>query len=182
MTRSSEARRAVGGLAAGRVGAGLEERALKRDIEAIVEIEVEAPRADVWAFVSDPERLPEWFEEFESARQESPGAHRAGSVIRYTLKRPPRSGTFETVEWEAGSRLAWDGPPLAWAGGAARPRGSFELADAGEGRTWFTGRFRPELSGMQALLSPYLKRWLRRHRQESARRMKALVEEEAGRG
>lgn len=154
---------------------------MKTDIEVTVEIEVAAPRDDVWAFVSDPERLPEWFDDFESVHQESPGPPRAGAVVRYTLKRPPRSGTFEFVEWEAESRLAWDGPPLAWAGGGARPRGSIELADAGEGRTRFTGRFRPELSGTQVLLSPYLKRWLRRHRQDSARRMKAIVEEGHGR-
>jgi uncharacterized protein YndB with AHSA1/START domain len=154
---------------------------LKRDIEVIVEAEVQAPRTAVWAFVSDPERLPEWLDEFESARRESPGPPGIGSVIRYTLKRPPRSATFETVEWEPGSRLAWDGAPIRWAGGAARPRGSFELTDAGEGRTRFVGRFRPQLSGVQALLSPYLKRWLRRHREESVRRLKALVEEgEAG--
>ena len=65
-------------------------------------------------------------------------------------------------------------------GGGARPRGTFQLVDAGEGRTRFTGRFRPELSGTQVLLRPYLNRWLRRERQESVRKMKALVEESAG--
>ena len=153
---------------------------MKRDIEATVEIEVGAPREAVWEFVADTERLPEWFEEIGAAHQESEGPPGVGTVMRYTLEQGNRSGTMEIVEWEAGSRLAWDGPPLAWGGGGARPRGSFELADAGEGRTRFTGRFRPQLSGVQALLAPYLKRWLRRHRHESARRMKAIVEEAHG--
>jgi hypothetical protein len=61
-------------------------------------------------------------------------------------------------------------------GGGARPRGTFELADAGQGRTRFTGRFRPELTGTQALLRPYLKRWLRRERQASLLKLKSLVE------
>jgi uncharacterized protein YndB with AHSA1/START domain len=150
---------------------------VKTTIEATVEAEIAAPRAAVWEFVSDPERLPDWFEEFESAHQESPGPPGLGTVVRYAIRAGHRSGTFEIVEWEPGSRLAWDGPPLNWAGGAARPRGSFELADAGEDRTLFTGHFRPELSGAQVLLSPYLKRWLRRARQASAAKLKALLEE-----
>src|SRR5215204_5350594 len=110
---------------------------MKRDIQVTVEIEIAAPRAEVWAFVADPERLPEWFDEFESAHQESPGPPGAGMFVRYTLKPGHREGTFELVDWQPESRLAWDGPTMAWAGGGARPRGSFELNDAGRGRTRF---------------------------------------------
>jgi len=78
-------------------------------IEAIVEVEIEAPRATVWTFISDTERLPDWFEEFESAHQESPGPPGLGAVVRYTIRAGHRSGTLEIVEWEPGSRLAWDG-------------------------------------------------------------------------
>jgi len=153
---------------------------VKTELDLSLEIDVNAPRADVWEFISDPERLPEWFSEFESAEQESPEPPGIGSVVRYVIRPGGRSGTFEMVEWEPGSRLSWDGPPLKWMGGGARPRGTFQLVDAGEGRTRFTGRFRPELSGTQVLLRPYLNRWLRRERQESVRKMKALVEESAG--
>jgi hypothetical protein len=38
------------------------------------------------------------------------------------------------VEWEPGHRLVWDGPPLRWHVGAARPRGYFEVAHVGQGR------------------------------------------------
>jgi uncharacterized protein YndB with AHSA1/START domain len=153
---------------------------MKIGIEVIVEVEVAAPRAAVWAFVSDSERIPEWFEEIESVEQESDGPPGLGTVVRYTVDPGHRSGTMATVEWEPGSKLEWDGPPLTWAGGGARPRGSFELSDAGEGRTHFRGTFRPELSGTQILLAPYLKRWLGRHRRAGAAKMKALVEEGAG--
>jgi uncharacterized protein YndB with AHSA1/START domain len=149
---------------------------VKTHLDLTLETEVDAPRARVWAFISDPERLPEWFSEFESIEQASPGEPGLGSVVRYTITAGGRSGTFEIVEWEPGSRLSWDGPPLAWMGGAARPRGTFQLADVGEDRTHFTGRFRPELSGTQVLLRPYLKRWLRRERTASLRRLKELVE------
>jgi uncharacterized protein YndB with AHSA1/START domain len=150
---------------------------VKTDLEVTAQVEIEAPRDAVWAVVSDPERLPEWFEEFESAHQESDGPPRVGAVTRYTLRQGHRSGTTEIVEWEPGAKLSWDGPPVAWFGGGARPRGSFELTDAGEGRTHFTGHFRPQLSGLQVLLSPYLRRWMRRARGASVQKLKAMVED-----
>jgi uncharacterized protein YndB with AHSA1/START domain len=153
---------------------------VKTEIDFTLTTEVDAPRAEVWAFISDVERLPEWFSEFESVRQESPGPAGLGTVIRYTVSPGSRSERFEIVEWEPGSRLSWDGPPLRWMGGATRPRGTFEVADAGDGRTRFTGRFRPELSGAQVLLRPYLKRWARRERIASLQKLKELVEEERG--
>ena len=150
---------------------------MKTHLEVTVSVEIAAPRAAVWAFVSDPERSPDWLEEFESSHQESDGPPGVGAVIRYTVGPGHRSGTYEIIEWEPGRRLAWDGEPLAWAGGAARPRGWFELADAGAGRTRFTGHFAPELSGTQALMRPYLKRWVRRQRREDFQKLKALLEE-----
>jgi uncharacterized protein YndB with AHSA1/START domain len=151
---------------------------LKTEFEITVAIEIDAPRDAVWAIVSDPERLPEWMEEMEAAHQESNGPPGLGSVVRYTLAPGHLSGTFEVVEWEPASTLAWDGPPLPWLGGGLRPRGSFELADADGGRTRFTGRYRPELSGAQVLLRPYLKWWARRARRASTLKLKEMAEAE----
>jgi uncharacterized protein YndB with AHSA1/START domain len=153
---------------------------VKADVDLTLEIEIEAPRSEVWAFISDTERLPEWFSEFKAAEQVSDGPPGLGSVVRYTIAQGNRSGTFEIVEWEPGSRLSWDGPPLRWMGGGARPRGSFRLADVGDGRTHFTGHFHPELSGTQVLLRPYVKWWARREREASLHKMKELVERSRG--
>jgi uncharacterized protein YndB with AHSA1/START domain len=149
---------------------------MKTTVDLVLEIEVDAPQADVWAFIVDAARLPEWFSEIESSEQESAGPPGLGTVVRYTLTPGGRSGTFEVIEWEPGSRFSWDGPPLRWMGGAARPRGTWKLADAGPGRTRVTGHFRPELSGAQVLLRPYLKRWLWRERRASLRKLKELVQ------
>jgi uncharacterized protein YndB with AHSA1/START domain len=152
---------------------------LRTSIEVIIEVEIARPRLAVWSFISDPERAPRWLGEFESARTESEGPTGVGTVVHYTVAPGHRSGTFEIVEWDPGHRLAWDGPPLAWGGGAARPRGSLEVVDAGERHTLFTGRYQPELSGMQVLLKPYLKRWLRRRRVADGQTLKALLEADA---
>ena len=149
---------------------------LKTTIEEIVEVEIERPPSEVWAFINDTARLPEWIAEFASARDEPDSPTGVGSVVHYTLKQGNRSGTFEIVEWDPPRRTAWDGPPLRAMGGGLRPRGSHELTAAGEGRTLLVSHYRPEVSGLQVLLRPYLKRWVRRERRASARALKALVE------
>jgi uncharacterized protein YndB with AHSA1/START domain len=133
---------------------------VRTSIEVIVEVEIERPPAAVWSFVSDTERLPEWLGEFEAAHEESDGPTGVGTV----------------VEWDPPRRMAWDGPPLRWAGGAARPRGSHTLAETREGRTSLVSRYQPELTGTQVLLAPYLKRWLRRRRLADMQTLKASLE------
>jgi uncharacterized protein YndB with AHSA1/START domain len=150
-------------------------------IEVSVEVEIERPPSAVWSFMADFERMSEWLGEFEAAHAESDGPAGVGTVVRYTLRPGHRSGTFEIVEWDPPRRSAWDGPPLRWAGGGVRPRGSHELAQAGEGRTLLVSRYQPELSGTNVLLGPYLKRWLRRQRRADAQTLKALLESDAAR-
>jgi uncharacterized protein YndB with AHSA1/START domain len=152
---------------------------LRTSIEVTIEVEIARPRLAVWSFIADVERAPEWLGEFESAHKESEGPTGVGTVVRYTVAPGHRSGTFEIVEWDPGHRLAWEGPPLAWGGGAARPRGSLEVVDAGKGQTRFVGRYQPELTGMQVLLRPYLKRWLRRRRVADTQTLKAMLEADA---
>ena len=149
---------------------------MRTSVEVIVEVEIERPPPTVWSFVTDTERLPEWLGEFESAHEESEGPRGVGTVVHYTLKPGHRSGTFDIVEWDPPRRLAWDGPPLRWAGGGARPRGSHTLAETAEGHTSLVSRYQPELTGTQVLLGPYLKRWLRRQRRADMQTLKAALE------
>ena len=92
------------------------------DVEIAVEIERRSE--EVWTFVTNFERLPEWLEEFEAVVKESDGPIGRGTVFRYTLSPGNRSATLEVVEWQLGRRVAWDGPPLRSRGGGARPRAS----------------------------------------------------------
>ncbi len=142
------------------------------DVELATEIERPAP--DVWSFVSDLTRLPDWLEEFKEVVKESDGPAGRGTVFRYTVA--SGTSTFEIVDWDPGRRLAWDGPPLRWLGGAARPRGYFELAATGADRTRFLACYQPELTGTMALMRPYLARWLRRQRRVDNARLKGILE------
>jgi hypothetical protein len=123
--------------------------------------------------------MPDWIAELSAASDEPDRPDGVGAVVHYMLEHGDRSGTFEIVEWDPPRRVAWDGPPLRAVGGAFRPRGSHELTGAGEGRTLVKSHYRPEVSGLQVLLRPYLQRWLRRERRKSAQTLKALIEADA---
>jgi len=149
---------------------------MRRTIEVQIEVLIVRPSEEVWAFVSDLQRLPQWLEEFCVVVKQSEGPVGEGTVFRYTIEPGDRSSTFEIVEWEPGHRLVWDGPPLRWHVGAARPRGYFEVADVGQGRTRLVSCYRPELQGAMVLLAPAMKRWLRRQRRIDSDRLKTLLE------
>lgn len=142
-----------------------------------VEVQIARPPEEVWAFVSDPERAPQWLGEFRKVVKLTDGPIGQGTIFRYTIDPGERSSTMRCVEWEPGRRWAWDGPPLKWHGGAACPRGYFEVTDAGEGRTRLVCCFRPVVTGTMALLAPYIKRWLRNQRTSDAATLKALLED-----
>jgi uncharacterized protein YndB with AHSA1/START domain len=131
----------------------------RTSLDEEIAIEIERPSEEVWAFVSNAERLPEWLEEFEAVVKESDGPVGRGTVFRYTLSPGHRSARFEVVDWQPGRRFAWDGPPLRSRGGGFRPCGFFELAAVDERRTRFVSRYQPELTGTLALTRPIIKRW-----------------------
>jgi uncharacterized protein YndB with AHSA1/START domain len=147
-----------------------------RTIDVEVRVQLGRPSGQVWAFVSDLERLPEWLEEFRTVVKQSDGPVGEGTVFRYTLDPGGRSSTLQIVEWVPGRRLAWHGPPLKWRGGAAAPRGYLEVTEVGEGRAQLVTRYQPELTGTMALLARVMKRWLRKQRLTDAARLKALLE------
>jgi uncharacterized protein YndB with AHSA1/START domain len=149
---------------------------MRRVIEVEVEVQIGRAREDVWAFVSDPQHLPKWLEEFREVAKQSDGPVGEGTVFGYTIDPGGRSATMRLLEFEPGRRMAWDGPPLKWYGGAAAPRGYFEVTDAGQERTRLVCCFAPVLTGTMALLAPYMKRWLRKQRTTDAARLKELLE------
>jgi uncharacterized protein YndB with AHSA1/START domain len=150
--------------------------AMSRAIEVKIEMLIARPSEVVWAFVSDLERLPEWLGEFCAVVKQSGGPVAEGTVFRYTIEPGQRSSTLQIVEWEPERRLAWDGPPLKWHGGAGRPRGYFEVTDAGGGCARLVSCYQPVLTGTMALLAPVMKRWLRKQRLTDSARLKTLLE------
>jgi uncharacterized protein YndB with AHSA1/START domain len=148
---------------------------VRATVEARVEVDIARPREVVWGFVTDPAHSPDWLDEFVESHQVSEGEPRVGSVVSYTIKPGPRTGTMELTEWDPPRRMAFEGPPLPMMGGTGRPRGSFDLTEHTEG-THLVCTFQPELAGLPVLLKPYLRRWLRRQRTADAANLKAILE------
>jgi uncharacterized protein YndB with AHSA1/START domain len=152
---------------------------MRTRIAVAVEVEIGRPQQAVWSYISETERAPEWLEEFTEAHEEEADSPTGvGTVVHYTVK-GDRSGTLEIVEWDPPNKVAWDGPPLPWAGGGTRPRGSHSLTEAGEGRTLLVSRYQPELIGPPVFMRPYLSWWLRRQRRKDAEALKATLEQGA---
>lgn len=149
---------------------------MNASLDVEIALDIARPPDEVWRFVSDAERLSEWLTEMEGVVKVSDGPVGEGTVFRYTVQPGHRSGTVEYVEWEPPRRLAWDGPPLGSRGGAARPRGSFEVSESGDGGTRLVSRYQPELTGLLAVLRSPLRRWLRKTRQGDTQRLKELLE------
>jgi uncharacterized membrane protein len=151
---------------------------LRTSVDEEVAVEIDRPSEEVWAFVSDFERLPDWLEEFEAVVKKSDGPIDRGTVYRYTLSpgTGERSADVEVVDWQPERRVAWDGPPLRSRWGGARPRGFFQVTSTAECGTRLIAHYQPELTGILALMRPALKRWLRRQRAADAQRLKQLLE------
>jgi uncharacterized protein YndB with AHSA1/START domain len=149
---------------------------MRRTIEVELETLIARASEEVWAYVSDLTHVPEWLAEFRSVEKRSDGPPGSGAMYSYVVDPGRRSGTLHIVEWQPGHRLAWDGPPLRWHLGAARPRGHFEVIDEGPGRARFRSLYRPELTGSEAMLAPLIKLLLRRRRIADTERLRTLLE------
>lgn len=136
------------------------------------------PVDTVWGYLADAENLPEWSDDFESCVRagNDRGPIGEGTSYRFRLRAPAREGTFEYVEFTPRQRVRWDGDPIRATGGSMRPRGGFEVEDAGDDRTSVRLVFEPEPGGAMKLLTPLIRRSIQRGRTSDAARLKAILE------
>ena len=141
-------------------------------------VEIGRPIDEVWEYLIDAQNLPEWSDDFESCVRagNDRGPIGEGTAYSFKLRAPAREGTFAYVEWEPRRRVRWDGEPIRATGGSMRPRGGFELEDAGDGRTRVRLIFEPEPGGALRLLTPLIRRSIQRGRTADAARLKELLE------
>ena len=108
------------------------------------EIAVARPRPEVFSYLKDAARLPEYMTEFELVEQVSEGPPRVGTQYRYRMARGQAKGTFEWLsappnqftgdlqEWIRNSHLDpdWLRVGTDIVGGATPPKfnASFSLA------------------------------------------------------
>jgi uncharacterized protein YndB with AHSA1/START domain len=125
------------------------------------ETTIARPPAEVFDYLAHGERLPEYVTDFESVEQASAGEPALGTEYRYKMKRGA-GGTFEWVEFESPSKLAWRGPPAKAGPGSMEPSGWWELSDADAGATRVKLVMTPKPGGLFKLMSPLLARSIRK--------------------
>jgi uncharacterized protein YndB with AHSA1/START domain len=139
------------------------------------EITVERPRADVFGYIARGELLPEYVTDFAWVKQESDGEPALGTRYSYEMKRGSVKGTWEWVEFEPHSRLAWHGPPVKSGPGSMEPAGRWELSDDGQA-TRVKLVMAPRPGGLFKLMAPLMSMGMRRGNTAALALLKAKLE------
>ncbi len=137
-------------------------------------IDIDCPPDQVYAYVTDPTRFPEWQADVVRVEMDHPGA---GPGARFTTVR--RIGGTERSMMQ---QVTEDEPPHRWAsvavGGPIRPAAGIDVApiDGGDGsRVTFTLGF--DGRGLGVALLPMVRRQAEKLAPVSYRRVKQLLEQ-----
>jgi uncharacterized protein YndB with AHSA1/START domain len=137
-------------------------------------IEIGRTPQDVFAYVSDLARHPDWQEKLLAATPEGEGPTRVGSRVRQTrhVGRSTRTFTLEVTEHDPPNRLAFRGID-----GPIRPQLTITLEplDGGQ-RTRYSARLDFQGHGLGLLLAPLVRRDARRQLPDSLQRLKQKLE------
>lgn len=146
-----------------------------------VESETTIQRApgEVFDYIIQAERLPEYVTEFAWVKQESPGPPARGTTYSYKMARGQAEGTFEWTEFERPSRLAWHGPPAKAGPGTMEPAGRWELSEAGSG-TRVKLIMSPTPGGLFKVIAPMMSRSMRKGNERALSRLKQRLEGAGG--
>jgi uncharacterized membrane protein len=144
-------------------------------VKVEAEIAVSRPRPEVFAYLRDAERLPEYMSEFVSVEQVSDGSPRVGTQYRYRMSRGAE-GTFEWVKFVPSSHLAWGGPAVKAGPGTMQPAGWWDLSDGPRGTTVVMLVMAPEPGGLFKLLGPFIAAGMRKSNEQSLANLKEKLE------
>ncbi len=139
------------------------------------EIIVERPRQEVFHYLREATRLPEYMTEFASVAQVSDGDPGTGTQYRYTMERGQAQGTFEWTKLVPNSHLAWSGPAVKAGLGTMQPAGWWDLSDSGGG-TRVQLVMAPTPGGLFRLLAPFMAAAMRKSNQDALERLKEKLE------
>jgi uncharacterized protein YndB with AHSA1/START domain len=143
-------------------------------IHTEAEITIDKPRSEVFEFLTQGERLPEYIDDFESVTHEEPGEPARGHVYSYRMKRGAE-GTFEWKEFQPYDKLAWSGPRVKQGPGSMRPVGHWQLSDEGSG-THVKLVMEPEPGGLFKLMAPLMKMQMSKGNDRALQNLKRILE------
>jgi uncharacterized membrane protein len=142
-------------------------------VDALTEVEVARPLAEVFAYASDPENAPSWYVNIKSVEWKTPPPLRVGSRHAFVAHFLGRrlAYTYETVELVPESRLV-----MRTAEGPFPMETTYTWDALGEHRTRMTLRNRGEPRGFSKLAAPLMAAAMRRANQKDLEQLKSLLE------
>src|SRR3954451_1306283 len=143
-------------------------------IHTEAETTINCPRSEVFDFLAQGERLPEYIDDFETVTHEEPGAPSRGHVYSYRMKRGAE-GTFEWTEFSPHDKLAWSGPAAKLGPGSMKPSGHWQLSDEGGG-TRVKLVMTPQPGGLFKLMAPLMKMRMTKGNAIALEKLKAKLE------
>ncbi|HET6998786.1 MAG TPA: SRPBCC family protein [Solirubrobacterales bacterium] len=146
-------------------------------IEFTVETDIERPVSEVFAYVTDPAKLPSWQTNTVSAVPEEDGPLRLGSRLREVHRAPggkELKSLVEVSEFEQDKRF---GLRMIEGDLPIHARIGFEHIDAGT-RMFFTVHGQP--SGAMRLTQPFLRHALKRQFRQHCATLKQVLESRSG--
>jgi uncharacterized membrane protein len=136
-------------------------------------IEIQRPRDEVAAYVSDPSNATKWYRNIRSVEWETPPPVVEGSRMRFRARFLGRdlTYTYEVRELVPGKRLV-----MGTADGPFAMETTYTFDDAPSGGTQVGLRNRGEPSGFAKVLSSVMTKAMRRENTKDLERLKELLE------
>jgi uncharacterized membrane protein len=134
---------------------------------------INRPRAEVAAYVSNPDNAPKWYENIQSVEWKTPKPVAVGSRLAFVahfLRRELRY-TYEVKEYVPGKRMV-----MSTAQGPFPMETTYTFEDAGANGTVMTLRNRGMPSGFSRLIAPFMGRAIRRANEKDLANLKRLLE------
>ena len=142
-------------------------------VDVRTEVEIDRPRDEVAAYVSDPDNATAWYENIKAVEWRTPPPATVGSRIAFTAEFMGRrlAYTYEVRDAVPGERFV-----MSTAEGPFPMETTYTWADTASGGTRMTLRNRGEPRGFSRLAAPLMARAMRRANRKDLRRLKAVLE------
>jgi len=145
-------------------------------VDVLTEIVIERPRAEVSAFVGNPDNAPLWYVNIKSVEWETEPPPKIGSRIAFVAQFLGRrlSYTYEIVELDPEQRLV-----MRTAQGPFPMETSYVWSSTENGGTHMQLRNRGTPAGFSKLFAPFMSSAVRRANKKDLARLKQRLEQAA---
>ena len=142
-------------------------------VDVLTEIVIDRPRAVVAAFAREPDNVPKWYVNIESAEWKTEPPLSVGSRIAFVARFLGRrlAYTYEIVELDPEARLV-----MRTSEGPFPMETTYTWTDEPGGGTRMTLRNRGESAGFGKLMAPFMRGAMRRATAKDLAKLKAILE------